>query len=153
MKPIHFAAAGAAVLAVASFAAAQTPPPGGQRPMIMRMSPRPAVSADSGSPQSPGQSSCAPGNRLGSQCVSNPIFTTYLGAAMQCSGRVLTLTEMYAFKRAHPESKGIECTADWNAATGVIYCVDENGYVSGSGIQNQAEGLGKNTLLFRCLLP
>ncbi len=71
---------------------------------------------------------------------------------MQCNGHVLSLTEMYAFKRAHPEAKGSECTSDWNAATGTIYCVDEKGYVSGSGIQNQAEGLGKNTLLFRCLL-
>ena len=152
MKPIC-AAVAAAALAVASLACAQTPPPGGQRPMMMRVQPRPAAASDSGQSASSGQSSCAPSNRLGAKCVSNPIFTTYLGAAMQCNGQVLTLAEMYAFKRAHPENKGIECTADWNAATGVIYCVDEKGYVSGSGIQNQAEGLGKNTLLFRCLMP
>ena len=138
----------AMVLAAAAFASAQPAPLGGQRPMVRAPAPPPPPPT----PVSNTGPACSASNRLGNECVSNPIFTTYLGAAMQCSGHVLSLTEMYAFKRAHPEAKGIECTSDWNAATGTIYCVDEKGYVSGSGIQNQAEGLGKNPLLFRGLL-
>jgi hypothetical protein len=122
----------------------------------LRVLPPPAtiIQPKSGATSTTGASSsaCAPSNQLGDECVSNPFFSTYLGAAQQCNGHILTLAELYAFKTAHPDIKGIECSADWNAAVGVIYCVDENGYVSGSGIQNQAEGLGKNPHEFRCLI-
>ena len=143
-KPFGFIAALAAV-ALATHATAQIP---GGRPLLRNVTPAASPSADAAP-----QGGCAPGNRLGQGCVSNPIFTTYLGAALQCSGHMLSLAEMYAFKHAHPEAKGIECSSDWNAATGTIYCVDDKGSITGSGLQNQAEGLGKNTLLFRCLLP
>jgi hypothetical protein len=98
---------------------------------------------------------CAFNRRSSGLCFGSPQFLTYLAAASACGeagGRLPTLGELVAYRFGSGSAEtGIDCSSDWDAGAGTLWCVGDKGQVSGTGIPNQAEGLSKVRAEFRCV--
>ena len=111
------------------------------------------VAQSSGAPQD--NSGCPANRRSSGLCFGTPQFLTYMAAAYGCSlsgGRLPTLGELVAYRFGPGNAEtGIDCSSDWDAAAGTLWCVGDKGAVSGKGLQNQAEALTKLPAPFRCV--
>ena len=100
-------------------------------------------------------SGCPANRRSSGLCFGTPQFLTYTAAAYDCSqigGRLPTLGELVAYRFGPGSAEtGIECSSDWDAGTGTLWCVGNKGNISGTGLQNQAEALSKLPAEFRCV--
>jgi len=137
-----------ALVGVALLFAAATAPSQAQTLMRVRPSAQSSVMQQD-------SSGCAPSRKSSGLCFGAPQFLTYTAAAYACSqygGRLPTLGELVAYRFGPGSAEtGIDCSSDWDAGAGTLWCVGNKGAISGVGLQNQAEALSKLPAEFRCV--
>lgn len=83
-----------------------------------------------------------------------PTFNTYFSMAGYCGasgGRLPTLGELAGFT-AYFGVTGIECSSDFDAGAGTLWCASSTG-VSGTKLSQQVKSLYEINALFRCVRP
>jgi len=81
-------------------------------------------------------------------------FGTYFSTAAHCGdngGRLPTIGELAGFTARFAIS-GIECSSDFDAGAGTLWCASSNG-VSGIGLSQQVKSLYELNASFRCVRP
>jgi hypothetical protein len=83
-----------------------------------------------------------------------PQFGTYFGMAAYCGdngGRLPMLGELAGFM-AHFAISGSECSSDFDAGAGTLWCASSTS-VSGTNLSQQAKSLYEVKAEFRCVRP
>jgi hypothetical protein len=107
-------------------------------------------------PSTPTPSACGNfGTEYAGMCWDKQAqFGTYFSMAAHCGdngGRLPMLGELAGFM-AHFAITGIECSSDFDAGAGTLWCASSTG-VSGMGLSQQAKSLYEVKAEFRCLRP
>ena len=152
-RSCHVLALGLALLATAATVNAQTTMRA-INPAIFQKIDTPPPPSDS-SASTPDASGCAPNRKSSGVCFGSPQFGTYAASAAYCasySGRLPTVGELIGY-RAGPGYKetGIECSSDFDAGAGTLWCVGDHGQMSGVTLEDQAATLSKKPAMFRCV--
>lgn len=117
-------------------------------------------------PTPPTETTPAPSDGAPSACTDTSIeyagmcwdkqaqFGTYFGMAAYCGdngGRLPTIGELAGFT-ARFAITGIECSSDFDAGAGTLWCASSTG-VSGTGLDQQVKSLYEVKAEFRCVRP
>lgn len=126
-------------------------------PQAVQVEPAPPAAAEPTQAMSAGTPSPCTDIRLEYAGVcwdKTPTFNTYFAMAGHCGstgGRLPTLGELAGFT-AYFGVSGIECSSDFDAGAGTLWCASSTG-VSGTKLSQQVKSLYEINALFRCVRP